>query len=71
MLVLAVLTVPDERGLCQNRAQSHDPHHMGCTGCYFSGPMGTPQAHHYRLTTGRVTALQYLVLQWRNSVACP
>ena len=42
MLVLAVLTVPDERGLCQNRAQSRDPHHMGDTGCYFSGPVVLP-----------------------------
>ena len=32
-LVLAVLTVPDEGGLCPNQALSRDPHGMGYTGC--------------------------------------
>ena len=39
---LAAPTVPDERGLCQNRALSRDPHHMGDTGCWFSGPAAPP-----------------------------
>ena len=38
VLMVAALTVPDERGLCQNCAQPRDPHHMGDTGCYFSDP---------------------------------
>ena len=41
-LMVAALTVPDERGLCQNCAQSRDPHHMGDTGCYFSSPAVLP-----------------------------